>query len=127
MTKNLQGTVYLVPLPIGPDSAMHYHTPYLLELLPTIQVWIAENARTLRRYLSSLKLGIAIDNLNIFESNQHTPAKEPMNSFPKLRAAPPWVWLQKPEYPVLPIPVIEWLTGPIEKHPRYSPNRTQFY
>jgi 16S rRNA (cytidine1402-2'-O)-methyltransferase len=76
MTKNLQGTVYLVPLPIGPDSAMHYHTPYLLELVPTIQVWIAENARTLRRYLSSLKLGIAIDSLNIFESNQHTPAKE---------------------------------------------------
>ena len=46
---------------------MHYHTPYLLEILPTIPVWIAENARTLRRYLSSLKLGINIESLEIFE------------------------------------------------------------
>ena len=80
MTENLQATVYLVPLPIGLESPKHYHTPYLLEILPTIPVWIAENARTLRRYLSSLKLGINIESLEIFESNQHTPSSE-LNAF----------------------------------------------
>ena len=80
MTENLQAGVYLVPLPIGPDSPLHYHTPYLLNTLPQIKFWVAESARTLRRYLSSLKLGIEIDSLQIFESNQHTPIGE-LNAF----------------------------------------------
>lgn len=80
MTENLQAGVYLVPLPIGPESPIHYYTPYLLELIPQIKYWVAENARTLRRYISSLKLGIDIDSLEIFESNQHTAENE-LNAF----------------------------------------------
>ena len=80
MTENLQAGVYLVPLPIGTDSPIHYHTPYLLDLIPKIKYWVAENARTLRRYISSLKLGIDIDTLEIFESNQHTAENE-LNAF----------------------------------------------
>jgi len=80
MTEILQTGVYLVPLPIGPNSPTHYHTPYLLELIPQIKYWVAENTRTLRRYISSLKLGIQIDSLEIFESNQHTPEND-LNAF----------------------------------------------
>ncbi len=76
MTENLQAPLYLVPLPIGNDSPKHFHTPYLLETLPEIKFWVAENARTLRRYLSSLKLDIIIDQLEIFESNNHTAVSE---------------------------------------------------
>jgi len=80
MTENLQAGIYLVPLPIGPDSPQHYHTSHFLNIIPHINVWVAESARTLRRYLSSLKLGIQIDTLQIFESNQHTPIGE-LNAF----------------------------------------------
>jgi 16S rRNA (cytidine1402-2'-O)-methyltransferase len=73
MTENLQGDVYLIPLPIGSNSPQHFHTPYYLELIPQIRYWISEDARTLRRYISSLKLGIEIDELEIFESNHRTP------------------------------------------------------
>lgn len=76
MTQNLQADVYLVPLPIGTDSDKHFHTVYLTETIVNIPVWISENARTLRRFLSSLKLGIVIDDLTIFESNHRTAPGE---------------------------------------------------
>jgi 16S rRNA (cytidine1402-2'-O)-methyltransferase len=76
MTKNLQGDVFLIPLPIGTQSAKHFHTPYYLELMPQIRFWISENARTLRRYLASLGLDIDINELHIFESNHRTAKGE---------------------------------------------------
>ncbi len=86
MTENLQAALYLVPLPIGIDSPKHFHTPYLLETLPQIKFWVAENARTLRRYLSSLKLQIPIDELEIFESNTHTPPAELESFLSKIKS-----------------------------------------
>jgi 16S rRNA (cytidine1402-2'-O)-methyltransferase len=69
MTEKLPGLVYLVPLPIGDDSLIQYRTEFADQEIKKIKYWIAENARTLRRYISSLKLGIVIDELEIFEHN----------------------------------------------------------
>lgn len=38
--------------------------------------WVAEDARTLRRFLSSLKVGIPLNDLDIFELNTRTPQKQ---------------------------------------------------
>lgn len=71
-----KGTVYLMPLPIGPDSGKHFETEYFKEKLKEITVWVAENARTLRRYISALKLEIDINSLEIFELDHRTPHAE---------------------------------------------------
>lgn len=66
----------LVPLPIGENSWGWMNTPNYLEVVSPIRTWIAEDARTLRRFLSSLKAGIPLNDLDIFEFNVRTPQKE---------------------------------------------------
>jgi len=67
MTNGTDKHLVLFPLPIGEFSNNQYITDYHLEKLKSIKFWVAENARTLRRFISSLKLGINIDELDIFE------------------------------------------------------------
>lgn len=67
MTNSTEKELVLFPLPIGEFSAQQYITEYHLEKLKSIKFWVAENARTLRRFISGLKLGINIDELDIFE------------------------------------------------------------
>ena len=86
MTEKLPGLVYLVPLPIGDDSLIQYRTEFADQEIKKIKYWIAENARTLRRYISSLKLGIVIDELEIFEHNhrgKEIDLIKDLNSIPK--------------------------------------------
>lgn len=69
MSNKNKGDIFLVPLPIGEDSIHQFRTEYADENIKQIRYWIAENARTLRRYISSLKMGIVIDELEIYEHN----------------------------------------------------------
>ena len=66
----------LFPLPIGERSNAWMLTDEYLKEIQTITTWVAEEARTLRRFLSSLKLGINIPELTIIELNEHTSQKE---------------------------------------------------
>ena len=66
----------LVPLPIGENSWLWMNTPQYIDAITPIRHWIAEDARTLRRFLSSLKVGIPLNDLDIFELNTRTPQKE---------------------------------------------------
>jgi 16S rRNA (cytidine1402-2'-O)-methyltransferase len=61
------GTIIMFPLPLGSNSIHEMQHPVFNHAASTIQIWVAENARTLRRFLSSLQLGIKIDELIIFE------------------------------------------------------------
>jgi len=66
----------LVPLPIGENSWLWMNTPQYIDAITPIRHWVAEDARTLRRFLSSLKVGIPLNDLDIFELNTRTPQKE---------------------------------------------------
>ncbi len=66
----------LFPLPIGERSNAWMLTDEYLKEIQSISTWVAEEARTLRRFLSSLKLGINIPELTIIELNEHTSQKE---------------------------------------------------
>jgi 16S rRNA (cytidine1402-2'-O)-methyltransferase len=66
----------LVPLPIGENSWLWMNTPQYIDAITPIIHWVAEDARTLRRFLSSLKVGIPLNDLDIFELNTRTPQKE---------------------------------------------------
>lgn len=59
--------IILVPLPIGEKSWPQMDTAYYRQEISQINYWVAENARTLRRFLSSAQMGIDLPSLNIFE------------------------------------------------------------
>lgn len=61
------GKIYMVPLPIGEQSTQEMDSTKYTEVVCNTRIWIAENARTTRRYLSGLKKNIAIEALEIFE------------------------------------------------------------
>lgn len=57
------GKVYLIPVNIADDTQSSVLVPMLREILPSINYFLAENVRTARRYLSSLKIYDSIEPL----------------------------------------------------------------
>lgn len=70
----------MIPMPLGVSSFDEMNSSRYLYLIKNIRIWVAENARTLRRFLSSLKLGIKIDELEIYELNRQSGVRE-LSSF----------------------------------------------
>lgn len=56
------GKLYLIPCVIA-EGANHTISPQVLSVLPSIKVFLAENVRTARRFLSSLKVYDSIEEL----------------------------------------------------------------
>jgi 16S rRNA (cytidine1402-2'-O)-methyltransferase len=69
-------SLHLIPLPIGENSWNQMDSALLNHTLQNIHVWVAENARTLRRFLSARKLGIDLDKLQICELTRDTDDKD---------------------------------------------------
>ena len=69
-------TLHLIPLPIGENSWNQMDSALLNHSLQNLNVWVAENARTLRRFLSARKLGIDLDKLQICELTRDTDDKD---------------------------------------------------
>ena len=68
--------IVLVPLPIGENSWEQMDTEYYRNEIVSIKCWVAENARTLRRFLSGLKLDINISELDILELDRDIKQQE---------------------------------------------------
>ena len=63
---NSQNCLYLFPLPISEDSGSRdYLGNGLRKLLLETKLIFAENERTARRFISSLKLGIRLEEIHI--------------------------------------------------------------
>lgn len=58
-----KGKLYLIPTVISEGTQLEVISPQVLQVLPGLRVFLAENVRTARRYLSSLKLFPSIDQL----------------------------------------------------------------
>ncbi len=66
------GKLYLIPNIISDNSQHLEITPRILQLLPTITHFLAEDIRTARRYLSSLKVYQSVEGLHFELLNKNT-------------------------------------------------------
>src|SRR5690348_4785374 len=62
--------VLMVPIPIGELSLRELNNPVYAGVLRDTKCWVVENVRTMRRFISSLQLGINIDEIRFFEINK---------------------------------------------------------
>ena len=67
-----KGKLFLIPTPLG-EGAEHTVPAYVLAILHRLDVFIAERARTARRFIRRTDPVKPIDELIFFELNQHTP------------------------------------------------------
>lgn len=65
--------LYLIPTVLSENPAEEVLPAYVSETIASLRYFIVENVRTSRRFISSLNLGITIDELTFFELNKHTP------------------------------------------------------
>lgn len=59
----MSGKVYLIPLTISADTQSDVLPAQIANAILTCDLFLVENIRTARRFISSLKLGITIENL----------------------------------------------------------------
>lgn len=71
---NSKGNLYLIPNVIAEHTADQVIHPFVKEQLKTIQHFLAEDIRTARRFLSSLKVYSSIEPLNFSVLNKDTAA-----------------------------------------------------
>ncbi len=73
----MKGKVYLIPTPISEGRAWQDVTPaYNVEIIKSLDYFVVENLRSARRFLSSLKCGIVIDETEFSELSEHTNPKD---------------------------------------------------
>lgn len=65
--------LYLIPTPIAPVEVTD---PAIVAAIEAADYFVVENVRTTRRYISSLKLGRAIDEIEFVELSEHTSPDE---------------------------------------------------
>jgi 16S rRNA (cytidine1402-2'-O)-methyltransferase len=70
------GKIYLVPTIIAPNTQHAAISPKVVEILPTISHFLAEEIRTARRFLSSLKIYESIGVLHFEVLNKDTGPAE---------------------------------------------------
>lgn len=61
-----QGKLYLIPTIIADDTHKSVLSPQIIETIQQLDFFLVENIRTARRFISSLQLGLVIDQL-VFE------------------------------------------------------------
>lgn len=76
MDKPVRGTLFLVPTVIAADTSREVIPAQVIESLKTIQYFLAEDVRTARRYLSSLKIYDSIEALSFSVLNKDTKENE---------------------------------------------------
>ena len=70
------GKLYLIPAPLGENEPAEVIPAPVLETLRDIRVFVVEELRTARRYLSRAGLKGHIEELEFHVLNEHTPAAE---------------------------------------------------
>lgn len=68
-----KGKLYLIPTIIADDTQSSVIAAHVRDALPSIQYFLAEDVRTARRYLSSLKIYSSIESLHFEVLNKETP------------------------------------------------------
>lgn len=71
-----KGKLFLIPTVIAEGTQQHVIPPLVIESLKGLQHFLAEDVRTARRYLSSLKIYESIERLDFKVLNKDTQEKE---------------------------------------------------
>ena len=69
-------TLYLIPTVLAEGTSDNVLSPQIKDVIANVDVFVVENIRTARRFISSLKLGKVIDNITFFELTKDTPRGE---------------------------------------------------
>jgi 16S rRNA (cytidine1402-2'-O)-methyltransferase len=69
-------TIYLIPMLLADDTHQNVLPIRIQEVIKDTKVFFVENLKTTRRYISSLKLGIVIDDLTFLEVDKDTKYEE---------------------------------------------------
>ena len=72
----MKGKLYLIPSPLGENDPQEVIPASVLERIHHLRHFVAEEIRTVRRYLSKAGLKGQIEGLIFYELNEHTPAAE---------------------------------------------------
>ena len=76
MDKQKKGKLYLIPTPLSENSTNSIITPQLQQVIKSLDYYLVENIRTSRRFISSLKLGIAIEDLVFGQLDKNTKIEQ---------------------------------------------------
>lgn len=68
--------IYLIPTVLAENTANDVLPLQVIDAIRHLDVFLVENLRTARRFISSLKLGKVIDELTLYEVTKDTTAKE---------------------------------------------------
>ncbi len=68
--------LYLIPCNLAENTTDVVLSPQINEVVKNTRYYFAENIRSARRFISSLKLGIEIDKLTFYEVDKKTPYTE---------------------------------------------------
>jgi 16S rRNA (cytidine1402-2'-O)-methyltransferase len=75
MKKIKRGKLYLIPTPLSENSLDKMVTIEMSRVIKSVDYFLAENVRTARRFISSLKLGIKIEDLHFDVLDKKTSDK----------------------------------------------------
>ena len=76
MSKQKKGNLYLIPTPLAENSLDKLVTVELKNTISNIDHFLVENVRTIRRFISSLKLNIEIEKLSFYVLDKNTRTKD---------------------------------------------------
>lgn len=76
MVKQKKGKLYLIPTPLAENSLDKMVSEEMKSIIKNTNHFVVENIRTARRFISSLKLGMLIEDLHFEVLDKKTPYKE---------------------------------------------------
>jgi 16S rRNA (cytidine1402-2'-O)-methyltransferase len=74
--KMYPGKLYLIPSTLADDTSSKVITPQVKEVIQNTKHFLVENPRTARRYISSLRLGLVIEDLHLEVLDKNTLISE---------------------------------------------------
>jgi 16S rRNA (cytidine1402-2'-O)-methyltransferase len=71
-----KGKLYMIPTVLAENTAHWVISPQVKEVIANTKIFLVENPRSARRYISSLKLGITIEELQFEVLDKDTPPEQ---------------------------------------------------
>ena len=68
----MKGKIFLIPSPLGDNDPQEVLSPLIFKAIESINVFVVEEVRTARRFLSRAGLKGKIDTLSFYELNEHS-------------------------------------------------------
>lgn len=67
-----KGKIFLIPSFLSPENTSDLLAPVILETIKNLDVFLVEEVRTARRFISKLKTGRKIEGLTFYQVNKHS-------------------------------------------------------